>query len=87
MEHDQDNAKRLTSRNYLLIRRIVHKNSIKEVWCMLKQDIHDLVMLTLKKCKLKNDGGNEIDLAREIFQKYVEIEAAMLAEFNNNKYR
>ncbi|WP_312563158.1 hypothetical protein [Anaerospora sp.] len=54
---------------------------------MLKQDIHDLVMLTLKECKLKNDGGNEIDLAREIFQKYVEIEAAMLAEFNNNKYR
>jgi len=54
---------------------------------MLKQDIHDLVMLTLNKCKLKNDGGNEIDLAREIFQKYVEIEAAIVAEFNNNKYR
>lgn len=71
----------------MLVRRIVHINSIEEVECMLKQDIHDLVMLTLNKCKLKNDGGNEIDLAREIFQKYVEIEATIVAEFNNNKYR
>lgn len=71
----------------MLVRRIVHINSIKGVECMLKQDIHDLVMLTLNKCKLKNDGGNEIDLAREIFQKYMEIEATIVAEFNNNKYR
>lgn len=54
---------------------------------MLKQDIHDLVMLTLNKCKLSNDGGNEVDLAREIFQKYVEIEDAILIEFNKNKYK
>ena len=71
----------------MLVRRIVHINSIEGVECMLKQDIHDLVMLTLNKCKLKNDGGNEIDLAREIFQKYVEIEATIVAEFNNNKYK
>jgi len=49
------------------------------------QYVHELIMLTLSKCSFMNEDGNEIDLGREIFQKYMAIQSAIIAEVAKSK--
>ena len=45
-------------------------------------NIHELVMFALSKCKLNNENGNEIDLAREVYEKYNTISNTIINEYN-----
>ncbi|XEQ99447.1 hypothetical protein SPX_43470 [Sporomusa paucivorans] len=47
--------------------------------------IHELVMLTLNKCHLHYEGKDEEYLAREIYEKYIKIQTAIIAEATKPK--
>ena len=52
---------------------------------MQDQYVHELIMLTLSKCSFMNEDGNEVDLGREIYQKYMAIQTAIVTEVGKPK--
>ncbi|WP_373325643.1 hypothetical protein [Sporomusa paucivorans] len=59
---------------------------VKGRWGIMQTSvIHELVMLTLNKCHLHYEGKDEEYLAREIYEKYIKIQTAIIAEATKPK--